>query len=202
MDTIPLNKPRVVALVGPRAAGKTSCARYLAEQHGVQTIEIGAFARKLAEEAGSDQPHLRHDVADKQLGEYGPGYVMLQLVADLVENNRQRTSALVITGIRTPAEAALLKAGLGPLLQLVYVKVDDAEARFARMRLRDFATDFDTLPDFIAEDERLKRDFALAQTARLADVILWNNASLSDFYRQIETHIVPHILPAEQPWPL
>jgi dephospho-CoA kinase len=72
--------------------------------------------------------------------------------------------------------------------------VGDQSARFARVHQRHLTTDPDDFQEFVQQDESLKADFALENTIELADVVLWNNGSLDEFYTQIEAEIVPHIL--------
>lgn len=188
-------KPRVTAVVGAKAAGKDELAQYLVKQYGVLAIEVGAFARKLEKEIDEEEPHIQYDPSAKKLAPFGAEYVMSRLIAEITENESLQTDALVITGVRTPAEATALKARFGSKLQLVYVKVGDQKIRYERAKERDFATDPNGFQEFVQKDERLKSDHALAKTAALADITLLNNDTLDSYYQQIESHIVPHLFP-------
>lgn len=186
-----------MAVVGAKGAGKDELADYLVQRHGVEAIEVGAFARKLAEEADeADAPHLQYDVSAQNLAEYGAEHVMQQLVMEILASERHAPKALVITGIRTPAEAAVLKENFGADLLLVFIRVGDPETRYDRVQKRDFASDPDDLQDFVQQDAQLQAEYGLAETAARADIILWNQASLPAYYQQIETHIVPHLWPS------
>ena len=185
-------KPRIAAAIGAKAAGKDALAEYLIQQYDAVAVEVGAFARKLAE--GKDS-HLRYDPSSREMADYGPEYVMYRLVSEMMDKNEPPGNALVITGIRTPAEAAVLKNQFGSDLLLAFVKVGDPQTRYERTQKRNFITDPDDFQTFKQEDDHLKATYDLDETAVLADIILWNNGSLESFRQQIETQIVPHLFP-------
>jgi dephospho-CoA kinase len=188
-------QPRVVAIIGTMAAGKDVLTDYLVQQYQVMAVEIGAFARQLAKEADENGPHLRYDVSVKSLAEQEPEYIIRQLVAEMLETGERPTNTLVITGIRTPAEAAVLKEHFGSDLLLACVRVGDQNVRYERVQARDFATDPDDFHAFAEQDEQMKAENAMAETSALADVTLWNDGSLETYQQQIETYIVPHLFP-------
>jgi dephospho-CoA kinase len=186
----------VVAVIGPRAAGKDELAHYLRERYGVPAIEIGRFARELAGEAGDNRAHRQHETVARELAEYGTGTIMTRLLAEVTESGQPRPTALVITGVYTPAEARALKAHFGRDLLLAYIKVGDLRARYRRAQERDFPSEADDFQSFQEEDKALQEERALARTAELADTTLWNDGTLEQFWQQIEANLVPHLLPA------
>ncbi len=188
-------QPRVVAVIGSIAAGKDELVHYLIQQYGVLGIDVGRFARQLGKDGEEGEAHLLYDTSAKKLAEYGPEVVMRQVVVEMMENGSPPPKALVITGVRTPSEALSLKAYFGPDLLLTFVKVEDQTTRYDRTQKREFGTDPNDFQDFVQQDDQLKSDYALGKTAVLADITLWNNKSLAAYYQQIETHIVPHLLP-------
>jgi len=192
---LPERKPRIAAVIGSMAAGKDESARYLRQQYGVPAIEVGRFARELAEETKEEQAHLQYDVEAKKLADYESEYIITRLVAEIVEREKGGANVLVITGLRTPGEAAALKDHFGPNLLLAYVRVGDLNTRYSRVKERDFATDPDDFQEFVAQDEALKDDYALAETAALADITIWNDGSRENLHQQIEDLIVPHLFP-------
>lgn len=187
--------PKIVAAIGATASGKDVLADYLVVQYDVVAVEVGAFARRLAK--GKDS-HVRDDASLRELADYEPEYVIYRLVAEIRDNDDPPASALVITGVRTPAEAAELKAQFGSDLLLAFVKVGDPKIRYERTKKRNFATDPDDFHSFKQQDEQLKKAYVLEETAVFADTILWNNGSLEAFCQQIETQIVPHLFPEKQ----
>ena len=191
-------KTRVVAVIGPIAAGKDALADYLVQQYQAMAVEVGAFARQLTRDAAENEPYLQYDVSAKYLAGREPGYIIRRLVAEMTETGEPQTDALVITGVRTPAEAAALKDHFGPDLLLTYVKGGGPKQRYERVEKRDFATDPDDFAAFVQHDEQMKSENALEETIKLADVTLWNDRTLKAFYQQIETHIVPHLFPEKQ----
>jgi dephospho-CoA kinase len=184
---------KIVAVVGALAAGKDALADYLQRQYGVVAVEVGEFARQLAEEANKEDAQ-QYDATAQQMAEHGPEYVITRLVEEISQNEEWQSKPIIITGVHTPAEAKALKEQFGSNLLLSYIKVGDQSARFARVHQRHLTTDPDDFQEFVQQDESLKADFALENTIELADVVLWNNGSLDEFYTQIEAEIVPHIL--------
>jgi len=184
---------KIVVVIGALAAGKDVFAHYLQQRHSVVVVEVGAFARRLAKEANKTGPQL-YDASAKKMAKHGPEHVISRLVAEIRQNDEWQAVPLVITGVRTPAEAITLKEQFGSDLILAYIRVGDQSARYDRVQQRDHLTYPDDFQEFVQQDESLKADFALDNTAELADVVLWNNGSLDEFYRQIEAEIVPHIL--------
>jgi dephospho-CoA kinase len=188
---------QVVAVIGAIASGKDELVDYLIERYGVLGIDVGDFARKLEKGAKNDEPHMLYDVSAKKLADYGSEHVIKQLVIEIM-NRTLRSQAVVIIGVRTPAEVAALKAHFGSDLLVAYVKVGEQNTRYERTQSRNFSTDPDNFQEFVQRDERLKSDYALGETAVLADITLWNNDSLEAYYQQIETYITPHLFPENQ----
>lgn len=184
--------PRLVAVSGSIAAGKDEFAKYLVDRQGAASIEVGTFARHLAEEINSEESRL-YDRWVKNLGEYDSAYILQRLVDEIIEGEGQTTEMLVISGVRTPAEAAFLKAHFGSDLLLVFVKVGDIKLRYERLRKRSFASDPDDFQLFVELDTQMKADNALEETARWADIILWNDGSLESYHRKIETEVLPYL---------
>ncbi|MEZ4592565.1 MAG: hypothetical protein R3D55_15685 [Chloroflexota bacterium] len=153
--------------------GKHVLPHYLRQQEPrIATIEVGAFARQLAKEAAKEAPK-KYNTSAQDLAKYGAEYVIAELVQAISQSEEWRTNFLIITGIRTPAEVATLKALFGAKLLVAHVEIgQQSEAD----RLRD-----------------APQDDTCYKTAEWADVILWNTGSLEQFYRQIDAKIVPHI---------
>lgn len=184
---------RMVAIVGALGAGKDDLAQYLRERYGVVVVEVGDFARQLAEEADKAEP-ATYDSSAQQLAEHGPEYVIYRLVDEIRQNDEWQGTPLVITGVQTPAETAVLQEQFGDDLLVAYVKVGSQAARFNRVQQRGRPTEPEDFEEFVEQDESLKDDFALPHTQDKADVILWNSDSLDVFFGQIETQIVPHLM--------
>jgi dephospho-CoA kinase len=193
----PVEETRVVAVIGSIAAGKNELASYLGNQHAVTAVEVGQFARRLAEtaEERDEEPLLRYETAAQTLAVYGSEHILRWLVAEIVGNDLQPQNPLVITGVRTPAEATVLKEQFGSDMLLVFVKVGDQKTRYERSRERGYVSDPDDFEDFLKQDNELKSTYALAATEDMADVILHNNGSRETFHRQIEAQVVPHLVP-------
>ena len=191
-QNVKANSPRLVAVVGPLGAGIDDLARYLADRHEAVVVEVGDFARQLVEEAEKAEP-VPYDSSAEQLAQHGPEHVISRLVEEIHHNEAWQGVPLVITGVQTPAETAVLQEQFGDDLLVAYVKVGSQAARFDRVQQRGRATDPDDFQEFVEQDESLKEVTALPQTEAKADVILWNSDSLAAFHDQIETHLVPHL---------
>lgn len=187
------NPSQIVAIVGAPGAGKEDLAHYLTERYDVVVVEVGDFARQLAANAG-EAASATYDSSAEQLGEHGPEYVIYRLVDEIRENDEWRGVPLVITGVRTPAETAVLQEQFGDELLVVYLEVGSQADRFDRLQQRNRPTDPNDFQEFVAQDEALKDEFALPQTQDKADVILSNSGTLDAFFGDIETKIVPHLM--------
>jgi dephospho-CoA kinase len=186
-------QPLVIAVVGAIASGKNVLADYLVQRHKAMAIEVGTFARWLCRLADNDDLEAQSDVFGRELVGYGSEHIIQRLVSEIIKSD-ERPDTLVITGVRTPAEAAFLKAHFGSDLLLVYVKVGDQRVRYERAQKRHFATDPEDFPSFVKQDEQMKAENALEATVDWADVTLWNAGTLGAYHRQIETYIVPYLL--------
>ncbi len=186
------NPSRLVAVVGPLGAGVEDLARYLADRHKAVVVEVGDFARQLVEEADKAE-RATYDSSSEQLASHGPEYVLSRLVEEIRHNDEWQGAPLVITGVQTPAETAVLQEQFGDDLLVAYVKVGSQAARFDRVQQRGRPTEPEDFQEFVEQDEALKEETALPQTQAKADVILWNSDSLAAFHEQIETHLVPHL---------
>lgn len=176
----PAIAPPIVAVVGRNNLGKQVLPNYLRDHYpSITAIEMGAFARQLAEEAkkNSTQPY---DTSGQNLARHGAEHFIPQLIQAISQSAEWRNTPLIIIGIQTPAEAAMLKAYLGSRLLLASIETHDQET-----------------PQSPAPAKRMQvesKDAAQPKTAEFADVILGNGGSLENFYRQIEAKVVPHLL--------
>lgn len=186
------NPSRLVAVVGPLGAGIEDLARYLADRHDAVVVEVGDFARQLVEEAAKAGP-VAYDSSAEQLAQHGPEHVISRLVEEIRHNEAWQAAPLVIIGVQTPAETAVLQEQFGDDVLVVYLKVGNQAARFNRVQQRGRPTDPADFQEFVEQDEALKAESALPQTQAKADVILWNSDSLAAFHEQIEAHLVPHL---------
>ena len=186
-------RPRVVAVLGLAGAGKNELAGYLTRRYNALDVEVGAFARALAAHATADEPYMRYDLSAKKLADLGPAQLLSRLVLDIWQRQETAAQTVIITGVRTPAEAFLLRERLGEHLLLVFVDVTDDETRYERIRQRNFASDPEEFRVFQQHDQRLRAEFALLKAQELADLILWNDSSLANFFRQIEQELVPEL---------
>lgn len=187
------NKPRIVAVSGAIAAGKDTLANYLVQRHQVVAIEVGAFARQLSDETAVTKPS--YDPAVKRLASLGAEYLMQRIVSEIVRGNEWRAEAFVVTGVRTPAEAFVLKERFGADILLTSVRVGDQNVRYERFLQRHVDVTPVTLQEFARQDTQMKSESALTETQKLADLTLWNNGLLEAFYQQIETNLVPYLFP-------
>jgi dephospho-CoA kinase len=191
------SEPPILAIVGALAVGKDTMAQYLVQHYPVMAIEVGAFARQLFEETAEEKSFLGYDIAAKRLTQHGPEYVMERLISEMIENSFWHTDALVITGVQTPAEAAVLKDQFGSQMLLADIRMRNQTLRYNRLLQRNLASDPDSAQEIRQQDEELQSKYDLAETFNLTDITLWNDGSLEEFYQQIETQIVPFLFPAK-----
>ena len=103
-------------------------------------------------------------------------------------------SAVVISGLRTPDDAAALRNRSDWQVLLVHITVGDQRKRYRRVRNRDTPRDPDNYQDFLRQERQEEELFSLTDAFREADLLLRNDSSLKVFYQRIEDVIVQPIL--------
>jgi dCMP deaminase len=180
----------IIGLTGPNAAGKTEVGQYLK----ARGFDYHSLSDAIREEAAKRGREITREVlieAGNELrARFGPG-VLAERILHRLEPDRN----YVVDSIRNPAEVEVLRRRKDFTLLAVQA---DRKIRFERSRARGREGAAQTLEQFALEEEREleSKDPAsqqLVATQRLADLTLYNNGSLEELHRQLDT-LVPRLM--------
>jgi dephospho-CoA kinase len=175
----------IIGITGTLGAGKGTVAEYLVEQKGFTHFSVRAF---LEEEIVKRGLEVSRDsmviVANDLRKNFGPAYIIEQLVAQAVEQGNDS----VIESVRGTGEAEALKK-MGALL----LSVDaDQRVRYERILSRKSNTDEITFEKFVADEEReMNSDDptkqSIASVMRMADIHITNNETKEELWEVLES---------------
>jgi len=186
---------KVIAAVGRNASGKDELADYLHRRCELPALVSGDVAREIAQERGVEPTRANlHRLSQQAMAEHGEDFFMQRLI-DKIEAHDW--PAVVISGVRTPADVETLRAHFGPDLLVVHVAVDDPQERYRRMQARDAPRDPETYEEFLRQEREEEEMFSIGETIRQADLTIENNSTLKEFHRRIEKTIILPLLTDE-----
>ena len=175
----------IIGLTGTFSSGKDSLAQHLQEKFGIMHISTGDIVREIAQEQrGSSERPVLLEVANELRRSYGSG-VLVERALDRYHNSIRTYAGVVITGIRTAAEAKVIQ-DLGGTIMFVDAPL---ELRYQRMQVR--ARDGESRITIEAFQEREKREMVGTQSdtdaniqnvKAVANITLQNTGTLEDFY--------------------
>ncbi len=176
----------IIGVTGATGAGKDTLARYLMESKGFFHISLSDIIREEAAARGVELTRRNlQDLGNQMRRKYGTGVFSQKALARI-----KRERSYVITSIRNPGEAEVLRQSAGFVLWAV-----DApqEKRFLRIskRLRRKENEPITFANFKKSEARElapadKSKQQLIQCVKTADFIIVNDADLPSFYEKIE----------------
>jgi dephospho-CoA kinase len=189
---------KVVGIVGRIGADKDAVAFYLKERYGAPFLDAGDVARQIARKKGirSTRENL-HKISQQFIQEHGADFFMHRVLLDFESRQYRQYGIVSICGIRTPKDASVLRSRFGEAFILVYVRVEDADKRFLRMKARGTDRDATDYDQYIAFDEAEEESFHISETAGMADVVLDYDGSLTDLGEGIEQNLVGVYLAGE-----
>ncbi|PYV38134.1 MAG: hypothetical protein DMG09_12765 [Acidobacteria bacterium] len=180
----------IIGLTGPNAAGKTEVGQYL-KARGFECHSLSDEIREEAAKRGCEiSREVLVEIGNELRGRFGPG-VLAERILQRLEPDRN----YVVDSIRNPAEVEALRRRKDFTLLAVQA---DRKIRFERSRARGREGAAQTLEQFAFEEERElhSKDPAsqqLVATQQLADVTLYNNGSLEELHRQLDT-LLPRLM--------
>ena len=180
----------IIGLTGPNAAGKTEVGQYL-KARGFECHSLSDEIREEAAKRGCEiSREVLVEIGNELRGRFGPG-VLAERILQRLEPDRN----YVVDSIRNPAEVEALRRRKDFTLLAVQA---DRKIRFERSRARGREGAAQTLEQFAFEEERelQSKDPAsqqLVATQQLADVTLYNNGSLEELHRQLDT-LLPRLM--------
>ena len=171
----------VIGTVGLPGSGKGEAAA-VAREAGIPVVTMGDVIREACRERGVD-PAENHGEVAKQLREEGGPDAIAVASLPLIEDARERSDAVLVDGLRSPAEIERFVSAFGDDFLLVAI---GAPFALRADRLLDRARD-DTDLDREALREREERElgFGMDEVMARADVRIENTDSLDAFRARV-----------------
>lgn len=179
----------IIGLSGTLSGGKDTLADHLQEKFGLMHISTGDIVREIAQvQEGSIERPVLFDVANELRHKYGGG-VLVEKALDRYHNSIRNYAGVVITGVRSLAEAKAIK-DLGGTL--VYIDAP-VELRYARMQARQRDGEARITLDAFKEREAKEMssgisdaDFNIRQIGETADITIVNDTTPEAFFTAAE----------------
>lgn len=179
---------QIIGITGTLGAGKGTIVDYLVIQKGFSHFSVRQYLIKEIKSRGLD---VNRDnmvlVANELRANNSPSFI----VEELYKQAKAEGNNSVIESIRTPGEVDFLqKQG-----KFILVAVDaNPKTRYERIQLRQSSTDKVSFETFQSNE---KREFTstdpnkqnLKKCINLADVVLKNNGSIPDLYKQLDSSL-------------
>lgn len=173
-----------VGVIGRNGSGKDSLVDHLHRRWGVPKMSIGDIARDIARERNVEPSREElHAISMACSERHGADFFARRAVQRLAERSWK---AVVVSGIRSPADVRTFRDHFGRDFILVRVEVSDIRERFERLRRRRAPGDPRTFQEFMDQEKAEKDRFHLDAALRRADFAILNDGSLDDFHERIE----------------
>jgi dephospho-CoA kinase len=178
----------IIGITGTNGAGKGTVVDYLVKQKGFTHYSVRKFLTEEIKRRGLpvDRVHMRI-VGNDLRKTYEPGYIAKELLRRAQEGGGDA----VIESLRSVGEADYLKSqGM-----LVWAVDADRQKRYERIVLRGTDTDKVTFEKF-CEQEDIEMsstesfDMNVFGIIEMADVVLSNNGTPEELYKQVEVALV------------
>ena len=171
----------IIGLTGRNAAGKGVVAEYL-QRRGFLYLSLSDILREtLAQRKQEISREALIQTGNELRRAHGSGYLAQEMLRRMRDEKNY-----VVDSIRNPAEVEVLRTAPGFVLMHVSAR---PEMRLERMKQRGRESDPQTLPDFLALEEReLSSDPAaqqLHQVESMADVIVENNGTIEEVQQAV-----------------
>lgn len=179
-DATETNPPALLA-VGRTCAGKTTCAEYAHESHGLLYVEASKVVRSLDVEALPTDDPEGFAFAMRALGQLGHDVVPREIVR---RHGADLDGPFVISGLRGIEEIRYMLEAV-PRARIVLIQASE-RTRFERHVRRARPGAETTLGEFQARDSRQDAFGLLPVVDDLADVRVINEESMDAYQRQID----------------
>jgi dephospho-CoA kinase len=171
----------VIGTVGLPGSGKGEAAA-VAREAGIPVVTMGDVIREACRERGVD-PAENHGEVAKQLREEGGPDAIAVASLPLIEDARERSDAVLVDGLRSPAEIERFVSAFGDDFLLVAIGAPfDLRADRLLERGRD-DTDLDR--EALREREERELGFGMDEVMARADVRIENTDSLDAFRARV-----------------
>ena len=175
---------KIIGITGTIGAGKGTIVDYLVSNYGFKHYSVRNF---LIQEAQKQNLPLNRDtyvaIANALREQYSPSYIIDEIYKEAAKTSFDA----IIESIRTPGEISSLRTKENFTLWAIDA---DPKIRYERIFARQSETDTISYATFLASEQReMNTDDPakqnLAECIRQADLILNNNGSFEELYKQI-----------------
>lgn len=179
---------QIIGITGTLGAGKGTIVDYLENKKGYNHYSVRSYLIEEIERRGLENNRDNMVlVANELRAKNSPSFIIEELYKQALTARKNA----VIESIRTPGEVDFLhKQG-----NFILLAVDaDSKARYERIFIRQSSTDKVDYKTFLANE---KREFTstdpnkqnLKKCIEMADVVLTNDGSISNLYKQLESSL-------------
>lgn len=172
---------KVLGTVGLPGSGKGEAAA-VAREVGVPVVTMGDVIRQACRDRGFD-PSEHHGAVAKALREEEGEAAIAERSLPLIEDALDGAEAVLVDGLRSPAEADRFEAAFGDDFVLVSIEAP-FETRAERLTNRG-RDDSDVDHEALREREERELGFGMGEVMDRADVTVENTGSLDAFQDRI-----------------
>ena len=178
----------IIGITGTLGAGKGTIVDYLVQEKGFEHLSVRGF---ITEEIHRQGLPVNRDsmvtVANKLRADHSPSYIIDQLYERALLTGKN----CIIESIRAPGEVDSLREKGNFLLFAVDA---DPMLRFDRIVMRNSETDRISYSTFVENEEREMQSTDpakqnIGKCIEQADFILYNNSTVPDLYRRLESEL-------------
>jgi len=174
---------KIVGAVGQIGSGKDTLIRHISKEFSIPTISIGDIAREIAGNEGL--PATRENlqkITEKRFEEFGRTYFIEETIKRM---ERMKTDRILITGIRAPTDATILRRSFRDDFVLICITASKI-TRFQRLLKRAEPRDPKAWKELLEQDRTEERIFQIRKTCRLADYRLSNNGTAEELFQKVD----------------
>ncbi|PWB39124.1 MAG: hypothetical protein C3F02_00695 [Parcubacteria group bacterium] len=173
---------KIIVLVGLLSSGKGTVAKYFVEKYGAQSFRFSTIMRDVLDRLYLE--HSRENMSNLSTllrERFGEDLFAKVMAADVAKSDAK---IVVVDGARRQADVEHLKKIAG--FKLVSIEADP-KIRYERLTRRAENPDDKnkTWEQFLA-DHQLETEVNIPPLMKLADVVVDNNGSAEELYRQLD----------------
>jgi len=172
----------ILASVGEIASGKGVFVNYIKEKFNSNSYKFSTPLRDILDRIGEEQNRENmQDLSTVLRERFGQDLLAKIIVEDVKKDNQE---VVLVDGVRRIADIKYLKELDG--FYLINVKADE-KIRYERIKSRkeNPGDENKTLEDF-RKDAQAETEVSIREVAEQANYTIENNASLKEYYQQIE----------------
>ncbi|MDD5749618.1 MAG: AAA family ATPase [Patescibacteria group bacterium] len=173
---------KILVFTGLPACGKGTATKYLAEKYDAKTFRFSTIMRDLLDRLYLPQSRENMSLLSRIVRENFAEDIFAKVMAE--DAKQAETDIVVIDGARRLADVEHLSKIKGFLLIAIE---GDMKIRYQRLVKRGENPDDQskTWEEFVA-DHQLETELSIPELMEKADVVVDNNGSLEEFYKQLD----------------